>query len=146
VRELTVRALKLWGDEDAPAADLEARFSARYGPATLFLLEGTAWLEAAGAWIGGGRSARFLVTSGDVPAFHMLVRNGPVANEVTIASAAWREQLVLGPGEERVLPVPVDARGRGVLLDVTSTGGFRPSDVDPKSDDVRFLGAWIDTR
>jgi hypothetical protein len=146
VRDLTVRALSVWGDEDAPAVDLEARFSARYGPATLFLLDGTAWLEAAGAWIGGGRRARFLVTSGDVPAFHMLVRNGPVANEVTIAGAAWREQLTLAPGEERVLPVPVDARGRGILLEVTSTGGFRPSEVDPKSDDVRFLGAWIDTR
>jgi hypothetical protein len=42
--------------------------------------------------------------------------------------------------------VPADVNGRGVVLDVNVSGGFRPSEVDPKNQDERFLGLWLETR
>jgi hypothetical protein len=53
---------------------------------------------------------------------------------------------MLKPGEERFVGVQPDDRGRVMRLKVTATNGFRPADVDPKSEDVRFLGVWIEVR
>jgi hypothetical protein len=74
------------------------------------------------------------------------MRNGPVANRVTLDSVTWKEILTLEPGAERMLRLPTDPRRPATPLRVTATNGFRPADVDPKSEDVRFLGVWIETR
>jgi hypothetical protein len=74
------------------------------------------------------------------------MRNGPVENSVTLESDGWRQTLVLEPGAERIVQVPTDGRRRVVPLNVSATKGFRPADVDPKSEDVRRLGVWIETR
>jgi hypothetical protein len=54
--------------------------------------------------------------------------------------------LALKPREERIVEVPMDIRRRIVPLKVAATHGFRPAEVDSKSQDVRFLGVWIETR
>ncbi|HEY3045540.1 MAG TPA: hypothetical protein VGJ39_16030, partial [Vicinamibacterales bacterium] len=124
----------------------EARRAARYGPALVFFLGGDAWMEPTGAWIGGVSDADFAVATDPPSSFQIFVRNGSVDNEVTLQTPRWRERLTLKPGEERVVGVPPDDRGRVMRLKVTATNGFRPADVDPKSEDVRFLGVWIETR
>ena len=71
------------------------------------------------------------------------MRNAPIGNRVVLTSGAWREELALAPNEERYVELPL-LPGRGAaLLTVASAAGFRPSEVDPASRDVRFLGVWI---
>jgi hypothetical protein len=50
----------------------------------------------------------------------------------------------LAPGEEQVIEVPVDAASAAVALRVNPERGFRPADVDPRSRDARYLGAWLE--
>ena len=66
--------------------------------------------------------------------------------KVTLESAEWQETLILEPGAERIVHIPTDQRRRVIPLNVAAAKGFRPADVDPKSEDVRYLGAWIETR
>ena len=67
----------------------------------------------------------------------------PVENTVLVQAAAWRDGLRLGPGEERQIQVPLDHARGATLLRFTTSAGFRPSAVDPKSRDDRFLGVWV---
>ena len=103
-------------------------------------------MEPTGAWIAGASNAEFAIAPDPESPFQLFVRNGPVANKVTLESAAWREILMLEPGDERFVQIPTDHRRRVTPLKVAATNGFRPADVDPKSEDVRFLGVWIETR
>ena len=64
-------------------------------------------------------------------------------NHVTIESGSWREDLQLAPGEERRITLPIEQPRNAALLTVTTTSGFRPSVVDPRSRDDRFLGVLV---
>ena len=104
-------------------------------------------MEPTGAWVAGGSSAEFAIAPDPQSTLELFMRNGPVANRVTLESAtlegntharAWRRT--------RRCRLPTDRRRPVTPLNVTATNGFRPADVDPKSEDVRFLGVWIETR
>jgi hypothetical protein len=71
------------------------------------------------------------------------LRNAPVDNRVTLESGQWREELTLGPGEERLVRVPLGPGQRAGMVTATTTAGFRPSASNPDSRDDRFLGVWI---
>jgi hypothetical protein len=127
----------------------EARRGARYGPALVFFLSGHAWVEPTGAWIAGASNALFAIAPDAPSRFQIFVRNGAADNIVTLESPGWSERLMLKPGEERFVGAPpgVPSGDRRLLrLSVAATNGFRPADVDPASEDVRFLGVWIETR
>jgi hypothetical protein len=158
-----VRAIVVRGDEQArrgvgrlivepislvpPAARLAsdyARRAVRYGPATVFFLDERSFAEPEAFWVGGERTSS-VVLQPDAPASaaSILVRNAPVDNHVTIETATWHEDLPLGAGEERRIQVPLDVRRGATLIRFSAASGFRPSAVDPKSRDTRFLGVWI---
>ena len=126
----------------------EARRAARYGPALVFFIGGEAWVEPTGAWIAGASSAEFAIAPDPSSRVQIFLRNGAAENDVTLESPGWQERLLLKPGEERFVAVPPDRPDfrRLMRLKVTTTNGFRPADVDPKTEDVRFLGVWIETR
>ena len=77
------------------------------------------------------------------PTVTLLARNAPVDNTVVMQSGSWREEMQLGPGEERRVQVPIDVQRGAVLVTISSSSGFRPSAIDPNSHDDRFLGVWI---
>lgn len=158
-----VRTLSIRGDEDArrvvksvtlePIAltpgsarltDRLARRAVRYEGLSVFFLDDSAFPEPDGLWIGGARQTQIVVQS-DRPrdSIRLQLRNAPVDNRVILTSGAWREELSLAPGEERQLDLPFAPGGSTALLTVSSAAGFRPTDVDPASRDVRFLGVWI---
>ena len=145
IRNVSVRALSVSEPQEG-LNDGEARRGGRYGPAMLFLMGGDAWVEPGGTWIAGRSNAEFVIVPDPQSTARLFVRNGPVDNEVTLQSAAWRENLKLRPGEERLVSLPVERRRPATPLNVTAANGFRPADVDSRSDDQRFLGAWIETR
>ena len=109
-------------------------------------MSGDAWMEPAGIWIAGGSNAEFAIAPDRQSAVHLSIRNGSADNTVTLESAGWRDSLMLGPDEERMVQIPTNDRSQATPLRVAATNGFRPVDVDPKSADERFLGVWIETR
>ena len=145
LHDVRIRAVSVLAPE-AGMENREARRASRYGPAVVFLLGGDAWVEPAGIWVAAGSSADFAIALDAQTPLQLFVRNGPVENGVTLESGAWHERLALKPGEERIVQVPADSRRRTVPLKVAPTHGFRPADFDPKSQDVRELGVWIETR
>ena len=143
VRGLTIEPLSIVPARSRLASDY-ARRAVRYGTTTVFFLDDRSFPEPEAFWIGGQRST-VMVLQPDAPAspVTLLLRNAPVANRVTLTSAQWHEDLSLGPGEERRIRLPIDASHGAVLLTATTSAGFRPSDVDPKSRDDRFLGVFV---
>ena len=160
---VNVRALSIRGDDEArrvirgvtvepmalvPGAerlsDRLARRAVRYQDVAVFFLDDSAFPEPEGLWIGGAREAQIVVqadTARDAVRLHL--RNAPIDNRIVLTSGGWREELALAANEERRLEVPLVPGRTAALLTVSSAAGFRPTDVDPASRDVRFLGVWI---
>jgi hypothetical protein len=55
-------------------------------------------------------------------------------------------ELTLGAGEQRVMLLPKRNRGPSRLVRITSRSGFRPSQAEPGSADLRYLGCWVEGR
>ena len=54
----------------------------------------------------------------------LLVRNGPIQNQVTLATDAWQKAIALDPGEERVTDVPLEPGRSSALLRMAAVGGM----------------------
>ena len=158
-----VRAIMVRGDEDARRnirgltlepqrivppgqrlTDDYARRAVHYTGAIVYFMDDRSFPEPEAFWIGGERDSS-IVLQPDAPraAATLLLRNGAVENTLLVDSGAWRDQLHLGPGEERRIDVPLDIDAAATLIRFTTSAGFRPADVDPKSRDSRFLGVWV---
>ena len=74
------------------------------------------------------------------------MRNAPVDNHVTIDVNGDVQELMLGPGEERLIKLPNAEDHRPLRLRVTSQSGLRPSTMEPGNADLRYLGVWIEPR
>ena len=122
-----------------------ARRAVRYGMTTVFFLDERSFPEPEAFWIGGARRASAMVVQPDGPqsTVTLLVRNAPVDNRVMIQSGRWREDLPLGPGEERRVQVPINVQRGAALVTISTSSGFRPSVAEPNSNDDRFLGVWV---
>jgi hypothetical protein len=161
-----VRALVVRADEDARRAisrvqveplsivpagarltEAVARRAVKYATTSVFFLDERSFPEPEGFWLGGSRQSAFVIQP-DRPSASvtLVVRNAPVDNRVTLASGQWREELTLGPGEERQVQVPLAPGQAAALVNATVSAGFRPSQAVPDSRDDRFLGAWIQLR
>jgi len=145
LHDVSVRAISLTPSGDA-LERRQARRGARFGPATVFFMDGTAWVEPAGVWIAAGAGADFAVALDAQAPLQLLVRNGPIENVVTLESGAWHTELTLHRDQEQLIPIPTISGRPTTPLHVSASNGFRPADVDPKSDDRRLLGVWIETR
>ena len=145
MRDVSIRALSVSRPE-AGFENREARRGVRLGPVSVFLMDGSAWVEPSGVWVSAGSEVEFAVAVASPAPVQLFVRNGPVENTVTLESGSWRESLTLRPGEERLMQLPIDANRRMTPLRVQASRGFRPSDVDRSSEDRRLLGVWIETR
>jgi hypothetical protein len=124
----------------------EASRAARYGHATVFLLDGGAYVEAAGTWIAGAAEAEFAIVADRRSPVQLFLRNYAVANTVVLETDRWRQDIALQPREERLVALPIDAATGGVVLRVRSATGAAPADVEPGNRDRRILGCWIETR
>ena len=124
----------------------DARRGAHYGPATVFLVRGSAFMERAGAWVAGYDDAKFVVFPNSGSTVRLLLRNFAVENTVTVESQAGTQDYPLKAREERTVDVPVDHETGAAVIRVTSAGGARPSDLEPGNLDMRMLGCWIEAR
>ncbi|MEP6918266.1 MAG: hypothetical protein ABJC89_21640, partial [Acidobacteriota bacterium] len=143
VRGLTIEPVSIV-PPSARLSDTYARHAVRYGAATVFFLDDRSFPEPEAFWIGGERSSS-AVLQPDAPkeVATLLFRNAPVDNRVEIEAGQWRDAMQLGPGEERRVQVPLDLARGATRFTISTSAGFRPSAVDPKSRDARFLGLWV---
>ncbi|HEY2432181.1 MAG TPA: hypothetical protein VGI12_05860 [Vicinamibacterales bacterium] len=120
-----------------------ARRAVRYGASVVYFLDDRAFPEPSGFWVGGGRDTTVAAHADrPSPALAILLRNGAADNRVLLETAGWRGDVALKPGEERRIEVPLVAPGT-VFLRIRSEAGFRPSDVDGRNTDTRFLGVFV---
>jgi hypothetical protein len=143
----TVRALTIEPVSVLPAASRltkdSARRAVRYGSTSVYFLDDRSFPEPDAFWVGGRRNSTVAIQPDSGGSVSLLVRNAPVENQVTFESGAWRDAMSLAPGEERRIQVPIDRQRGAALMTITVSAGFRPSAVDPKSRDDRFLGVYV---
>jgi hypothetical protein len=121
-----------------------ARRAAHYETADVFFLDEHAYPEPTGFWVAGGRTTEVILANrGD--ARDLFVRNVPVDNRVTIDADGDVQELMLSPGEERLVRLP-NTHDRPLRVRLASQSGFRPSTTEPGSSDLRYLGVWIEVR
>jgi hypothetical protein len=121
-----------------------AKHAVRYGTTNVYFLDERSFPEPEAFWVGGARTSTIVLQPPtDASAAMLLVRNAPVDNHVAFESTAWRDEMTLAAGEERRVHVPIDLQRGAALLTITTSSGFRPSAVDPKSRDDRFLGVYV---
>ena len=143
VREIVVEPLETLRPDARPAAGMSRR-AVRYATASVFFLDERSFPEPEGFWLGGARDSAIVIQP-DRPGgpIRLQLRNAPVNNRVVVETGSWRAAIDLAPREERFVDVPIDAAGRAALVRISSSSGFRPSEVEPGSRDGRFLGVWV---
>jgi len=123
-----------------------AHSAQRYGPALVYFFDAGAYPEEPGFWIRGDGRSTVAVTSVTGAPLALFLRNAPVKNSVSLTIGDHPQTIELAPGEERTLPLQFSGdRATEVIRVVTGTG-FRPSEVEHGSTDLRFLGVWIELR
>lgn len=121
--------------------------AARYGRARVFVFDERAYLEPAGFWTRADGLATLVIDTDapdEVSGRLMLVRAGAVATSVELSVGAWSTRLSLAAGQQESVRLPPLNGSRAWALTIHSGPGFRPSQVDPASDDVRLLAAWVE--
>ena len=76
----------------------------------VFLVDGSAYMETAGAWVAGRDEAGFVIVPDAGSMVRLLLRNFAVDNVVTIDGGGSQQEYPMKPREERTVEVPVDGR------------------------------------
>jgi len=130
----------------AAAVDRNATHAAQYGDTRVFAFDERAYLERDGFWTRANTSTVVVLQRpGEFPrssGLSISVTAGAVATTVRLATANWAQTLSLAPGARKPLELP-PAAGNTWALQIRSGDGFRPSERDPGSSDVRKLSVWI---
>ena len=124
-----------------PAYSRVARHAATYGRVSVFFFDDRTSPEEDGFWVWGAREG--LVMFQPVGTLAVTLRNGPVRNEVTIRAGDQEQQVALEPNEERSVSLPTAVMDGAYVASIRTSTGFRPSDVDPHSQDRRYLGVYV---
>ena len=105
IREIVLRPVRLLRPSEQ-LTHAVARRAVRYGAAVVYFLDGSAFPEPSGFWV-SGRDTASMVIATDSPAGRatLHLRNGPVANAVSIDDGSERRDVALAQDEERDVPV-----------------------------------------
>jgi hypothetical protein len=146
-RAITSVSLQPWTAEDVQAAISSgtAERAARYGKAAIYFLDAGAFPEASGFWLEGGSEARVVISNYAAP-LRLLLRNAPVENTIAVEVDGDRREAGLHPGEETTLVIPRKRATTDVVVSFQTASGFRPSESEAGSTDVRYLGCWVEIK
>jgi hypothetical protein len=147
VGRLTLVPATVGNVADAPRR--QARRASRYGRLRVFFLDENAFMEPPGFWTRGRAATDLFVDApedgalpaGPPPAIR--VRAGAAPVDVMLSSLDWRIEMTLEPGASQEVSLP-KGRTSGWPLRIETSGGFRPAEHDPGSQDWRNLGVWIE--
>lgn len=129
-----------------PPVSRNAVRAARFGPARAFVFDDWAYLERDGFWTRANGSATVVIDTDDEAAraagLPVSITAGAVPTTIRMSMGNWEESFSLEAGQKQDLVLPPAESGAWPLR-IRSGAGFRPSERDPASRDVRSLAAWI---
>jgi hypothetical protein len=122
--------------------------------ALLYEMDENAFLpeQTARFWVAGAARAEMILRTDRSIEQATLSFHSPVSNHVTVSLGRARAAIDLQPdGDGTVVLKPgpgaaYNGGSRAYTFVVTTTNGFVPAEVDPKSRDTRFLGVFIEPR
>jgi hypothetical protein len=140
-------SLQPWAMEDVrtPVASGIAGRAARYGTASVYFLSPGAFPEPKGFWLEGGKQTSVVVSNYGAP-LRVFLRNAPVENTIAVEVDGDRREAGLHPGEETTLVIARKRATADVVVRFQTAAGFRPSEREVGSTDVRYLGCWVEIR
>jgi hypothetical protein len=127
------------------AIRLKATHATHYGRTRAFFFDERAYPERDGFWTRANSNATVVVDTEDgvrLSGLPISITAGAVPTTVDLSTGGWRESFSLNAGQTQELTLPKSETGAWTLS-MRSGAGFRPSERDPASRDVRLLGAWI---
>jgi hypothetical protein len=116
----------------------EVARAATYGSVRVFTLDVNVYAEPAGLWTRGDAEAALAVSQDAPDNIAVKISAGPSPIKVEYRAGHTHSQVLLGPGESRILQVPTG------VWHVRTEGGFRPSDHEAGNKDARWLGARLE--
>jgi len=119
--------------------------TASFGSMLAFFHDTDAYIEPAGFWVKGQARLRVTLMKPEAATdpFMLNLHSGARANRVTLATPHWSERFDLVPNVTRTIVVPARARDRLMPLEIRTTSGFVPAEIEPGSSDRRQLGCWV---
>ena len=101
--------------------------------------------EPAGFWLPGRRTVADHRGGAARPHAPVVLRihSGGKANLATFTTFDWERDYSLVPGQAAEVELPM-VNGSVIPLTVTVADGFSPREIDPSSNDTRFLGIWVE--
>jgi hypothetical protein len=106
-------------------------------------LDENSYPDAGMSWIRGGRSASILVVPAGATLVRVKLQAGAAPGPVSVVSSGQQTRVTLERNAHGDVYVPVPPGTHSLAIDVSSTSGFRPSDVNPQSGDRRYLGVRV---
>ena len=128
-----------------PVINQNATHAADYGVARVYTFDELAYLEDDGFWTRANARAMVVIDTGqgsECSGLPLAVVAGAVPTTVTLTVGGWEERFDLAAGQKRDVTLPPSSDGVWALS-IRSGPGFRPSQRDATSRDVRELAAWV---
>jgi hypothetical protein len=119
--------------------------TASFGSMRAFFHDTDAYVEPAGFWVKGQARLRVTLMKPEAATdpFMLNLHSGARANRVTLATPHWSARLDLVPNVTRTIVVPSGAHDRLMPLEIRTSTGFVPAEIEPGSRDRRRLGCWV---
>jgi hypothetical protein len=94
-------------------------------------------------WTRDTEQGTVLIATGTAAAVRLILHVGRSGGPVIVETGNQRMEVDLRPDETREITVGVPSGAGRIAISVRATRSFRPSEVDPKSDDIRKLGCQV---
>ncbi len=121
--------------------------AARYGRARVFFFDEQAYLEPAGFWTRAEGTAAVVIDADKAAraeGLQLTLRAGAVPTTIELTVGEWARSVALSAGQSENLTLPALNGPDAWSVTLRSGAGFRPSALDPSSDDVRHLAVWVE--
>ena len=129
----------------SPAWARNAVRANRYGHARAFFFDDWAYPERDGFWTRANGSATVVIDTDEgtrLSGLPITIVAGAEPTTIRLSIGKWEESFSLAAGQKQDVVLP-PAESGAWPLGIRSGPGFRPSERDPGSRDVRSLAAWV---
>ena len=121
--------------------------AATYGDVRVFFHDERMYPEPAGFWMLGRRTSQITVAvpPNRTTPIVLRIHSGGKANLATFTTFDWERDYSLVPGQAAEVELPM-VNGSVIPITVHVQDGFSPREIDPSSNDPRFLGIFVEVK
>jgi hypothetical protein len=144
VRRVEIVPQYLVPRSERPAIDIHAVEAIANRPgAYIVYADANTYPEGGVFWTRDTHQGDVFVAPAGAATLLLTLYQGPMAGPVSLHVGGQRVEVSLSRDETRQIEVPAPRGMTLVPVSVQAPGTFRPADVDPKSDDQRWLGCQV---